>query len=42
MTRCILPELCEIFKIAIGIFDHKGKRKLPRSVKQEDEVVYTH
>ena len=42
LSGCRIPEFCEIYKIAIGIYDPKSKRKLPRSVKQRDECVYIH
>ena len=43
MTRCRIPQLCEINNIDIGVFcDLKGKRILPRSVKQRDICVHFH
>ena len=40
MTRNIIPDLCEMYQIDIGIYDPKSKRKLPRNVKQRDVCVH--
>ena len=42
MARCRVPELCERYKIDIGIYDDKSKRILPRSVNQRDNCIYIH
>ena len=42
MTRCRIPEFCEIFEIDSEIYDPKGKRTLPRNVKQRDICVHIH
>ena len=40
MTRCRIPEICERYKIDIGIFDLKSKRILPRSVNERHLCLY--
>ena len=42
MTRCRFPPFYQQYEMDIGIYDLKGKRILPRSVKQKDACVYTH
>ena len=42
MTRCRIPEFCERYKIDIEIHDLKGKKILPRTVKQRDVCLYIH
>ena len=42
MIRCRIPELCERYKIDIGIYDPKSKRVLPKTVKQRDICVNIH
>ena len=42
MTRCRIPELCERYKIDIGIYDLNKQRILPRTVRQRDKCVYIH
>ena len=40
MTRCRIPEFCEWYKLAMGIYDPRSKRILPRNVEQMDISVY--
>ena len=42
MTLCRIPELCERYRIDIGIYDPKSKRKFPRNVKQRGICVHSH
>ena len=35
MNRCRIPEICERYKIDIGIFDPKSRRILPTNAKTE-------
>ena len=34
MTRCRIPKLCARYKVLIGWYDFKSRRKLPRAVNQ--------
>ena len=40
MTRCRIPEFCDLYKIDIGIYDAKSKRIHPRNVKLRDICVH--
>ena len=42
MTRCRISELCERFKLDIGIYDPKSKRIFPGNVKQRNKCVDIH
>ena len=41
LTRCRILELCQRYKIDIGICDF-GKKSLPRSVKEKNIRSYSH
>ena len=40
MTRCRIPEICERYKIDIGIYNLTRRRILPRSVKHSEKCLY--
>ena len=42
MAWCRFPEICDIYKIEIGIYDPRSKRILPRTVKQREKCVHVH
>ena len=42
MTRCRNPNICEKYRVDIGIYDPKSERILPRNVKQKDICVHIH